>query len=119
MAFAAGQDRDARAFFGGEGREGVAQRDGGRGIDGVALRRPVDGDDGNRAIAHDENGHGISSDREGWVVIPRANMMRGRSAKPREPAWETQDCGSAGRAPSTEERRVGKGGVSTMRSRGT
>src|SRR3546814_4567287 len=81
MAFAAGQDRDARAFFGGEGREGVAQRDGGRGIDGVALRRPVDGDDGNRAIAHDENGHGISSDREGWVVIPRANMMRGRSAK--------------------------------------
>src|SRR3546814_14634060 len=75
MAFAAGQDRDARAFFGGEGREGVAQRDGGRGIDGVALRRPVDGDDGNRAIAHDENGR--SEGRRGGEEGGRTWRNRG------------------------------------------
>ncbi len=57
MAAAAGEDRDACRFVGGEGGEGVAERAGGDGIDGVALCRTVDGDDGNGAVAAHQYGH--------------------------------------------------------------
>ena len=58
-AAGAGEHRDRRALVGIEGEECIEQFSRGQAIDGVAAMRAVDGDDGDGAVAFDEDGVGI------------------------------------------------------------
>ena len=65
----AGEHRDRRAVIGVEGEKRIEQFSRGQAIDGVAAMRAIDGDDGDGAVAFDEDGVGIGHIRRSTIVL--------------------------------------------------